>query len=249
MQVRTPDEIVLAPMWEHRVDDTGVCTHVRMHDHGTLGEPAVIFNRIVQLEGFPLQRSVTEDRDYAHAEMAALLLSWLAGVQCPVINRPSPVGLAGSVNRPLVWQKLAQKAGLRTTHAFVTTSTRRFPAPLRLKCVPQPGPQAVHASQFVRLNQFGWFADSTDTSSDSVFVVGGRVIGNVSPSILAGALRLATMSGLDVLELHFSKNTDASDSPSFVGADACPVSTDPMIVAAIADLLKAKAGNQSTLTN
>jgi hypothetical protein len=246
VDVRTPDEIVLAPLWEHRVDDARVRTHVRMHDQGTLGKPSVVFNRISQLGAFPLQQSTAAEREYAYAEMAALLLSWLSGLECPVINRPSPTGLAGCINRPLVWQKLAKEAGLRAANVFITTSTRRFPVPSQLQRVPQLSFQAPHASQIVRINQFGWYSDSAESNGDSIFVVGGEAIGNGSPSTLAGARQLAKLSGLDVMEVCFSTGAGAPDGPSFIGANACPQVTDPMIVAAIADLLEAKAGSWST---
>jgi hypothetical protein len=44
--------------------------------------------------------------------MTAFLLAWLSGLPCPVVNRPSPLGLAGPNLRPESWMALASKAGI-----------------------------------------------------------------------------------------------------------------------------------------
>jgi hypothetical protein len=55
---------------------------------------------------------VAVDRPYVAAEMTAFLLAWLSDLPCPVVNRPSPLGLAGPNLRPEAWMALASEAGI-----------------------------------------------------------------------------------------------------------------------------------------
>lgn len=50
---------------------------------------------------------VAADRSYVASEMSAFLLGWLSSLPCPVVNRPSPLGLAGPNLRPEGWMALA----------------------------------------------------------------------------------------------------------------------------------------------
>ena len=56
---------------------------------------------------------VAADRDYVAAEMTAFLLAWSAALPCPVVNRPSPEGLAGPCWRRERWLVEASRTGLR----------------------------------------------------------------------------------------------------------------------------------------
>jgi hypothetical protein len=55
---------------------------------------------------------VPHDRAYVAAEMTAFLLAWLSSLPCPVVNRPSPQGLAGPNLRPETWLALASEVGI-----------------------------------------------------------------------------------------------------------------------------------------
>jgi hypothetical protein len=50
---------------------------------------------------------VPADRPYVAVEMTAFLLAWLSSLRCPVVNRPSPFGLAGPNLRAEGWTSLA----------------------------------------------------------------------------------------------------------------------------------------------
>lgn len=67
-----------------------------------------------------------EDVDYAAAEFAALMLAFLNGLPCPVINRPEPTGAAGGPWSPLHWRWQAHLAGLAVhpsgQHSAITPS-------------------------------------------------------------------------------------------------------------------------------
>jgi hypothetical protein len=54
------------------------------------------------------------DRDYALQELTAFYLSWLASLTVPVLNRPTPMGLAGRWLHASELVLLARAAGLPT---------------------------------------------------------------------------------------------------------------------------------------
>jgi len=59
------------------------------------GEITGVFTRLPCVMPHELLRIKPEDRDYAAAEMQALLVAWLSTLPCPVVNRPTPGYLAG----------------------------------------------------------------------------------------------------------------------------------------------------------
>ncbi|MEX1367994.1 MAG: hypothetical protein AB1Z98_32995 [Nannocystaceae bacterium] len=54
------------------------------------------------------------DRGYLSQELSAFMLAWLAGLSCPVLNRPSPSSLLGVGWRPERWLLEAARVGLPT---------------------------------------------------------------------------------------------------------------------------------------
>ena len=59
-----------------------------------------------------LTHIVPADREYVAQEMNAFLLSWLATLPCPVLNRPDP-GHDGSLHwLPVQWVRLATRLGV-----------------------------------------------------------------------------------------------------------------------------------------
>jgi hypothetical protein len=62
-----------------------------------------------------------EEREYQAAELHALLVYFLTALRCPVINRPSRLGLVGPVLNPLGWFHLARAAGLPVVVGEVTS--------------------------------------------------------------------------------------------------------------------------------
>ncbi len=49
---------------------------------------------------------------YVSAEMTAFLLSWLSGLDCPILNRPTPNCLSGPGWRQEQWIHLAARLGI-----------------------------------------------------------------------------------------------------------------------------------------
>jgi hypothetical protein len=52
------------------------------------------------------------DRAYAAAEMTAFLLAWLSGLDCPLLNRPTPGCLSGPAWRAEQWVHFAAHLGI-----------------------------------------------------------------------------------------------------------------------------------------
>lgn len=118
---------------------------------------------------------VPADRAYVAAEMTAFLMSWLSGLECPVLNRPTPGCLSGPNWRPEQWVHLATQVGIpvRPVPRHVTLSASGAPE--------APDPYPV-----------------------SVTVVGDRCIGQVANSLTAQARRLADAAGVGLLAVRFS---------------------------------------------
>lgn len=55
---------------------------------------------------------VSADREYVAQEMAAFLLAWLTELDCPVLETPTPLSLAGSGRTPLEWAAIATSVGV-----------------------------------------------------------------------------------------------------------------------------------------
>ena len=72
----------------------------------------VVHSRLVAARPPHFARAAARDRDYAVGEFQALLTSWLASVPVPVVNLPSPLGLAGAHRDLLTVLRLAARAGL-----------------------------------------------------------------------------------------------------------------------------------------
>ena len=63
-------------------------------------------------EGAQLRATAGADYGYAVQELYAFYLSWLTAWPGTVLNRPSPMGLAGAYRHPSEWMLLGGKAGL-----------------------------------------------------------------------------------------------------------------------------------------
>ena len=59
-----------------------------------------------------------EDREYAACEATATLAWWLATLQCPVVNTPTPASLIGRTRHPMHWRSIAGELGVPTHPAL-----------------------------------------------------------------------------------------------------------------------------------
>ena len=241
VELRSPEELLRASHWDHRVSAAGVKTEIRMADGSLLAGngPSVIFNRIGFVDPPQFLTAAPVDRDYARMEMFALILSWLTSPGCPVVNRPAPNALAGGVYRPTMWFRLAQIAGLPTIGLMATSSTRRFPAnrtAIRRPDLAQVG--AYEASGRSRPNDFSWFSAPIDTNRVSFLAVGGRVPGDAPAALAEPCHRLAQLADTDVLRIDFVASADSPCGWVFAGADSCPHIAEPRSLLRVVSLLE-----------
>ena len=108
------DADLVGATWDHRIGQSGVASEVQLADGRTLLRDEIrgTLNRLTHappaLTGF----LAPADREYGYAEYSALLLSWLAGLDGPILNPPTTRGLSGAWRSGLEWASLAAEAGL-----------------------------------------------------------------------------------------------------------------------------------------
>ena len=134
-----------------------------------------VLSRLWGVGEFDLTHIVPEDRAYVGMEMSAFITSWLYGLPCPVLNRPTPACPTGLNWREEEWTHRAARLGIP-----VRTIRRR----LALDAEPEP--------------------PSNAETKTTVTVVGRRCLGAAHESLKAHALRLAAASGTDLMDVYFS---------------------------------------------
>ena len=100
--------------WHHRLGAGGVDFILDPADGRTLSphDCGGVVNRLHYLPLALLARIGGADEDYARSELYALFLSWMAALPSPILNPPTPQGLAGNWRHPSAWTMLAQASGL-----------------------------------------------------------------------------------------------------------------------------------------
>lgn len=241
VEQRSPEELLCASQWDHRVSASGVKTEIRMADGSFLAGngPSVIFNRIGFVDPPQFLTAAPVDRDYARMEMFALLLSWLTSPGCPVVNRPTPNALAGGIYRPPMWFRLAQIAGLPTIGLMATSSTRRFP----IDRTTTRRPDLAHAGAYdtggpPRPNDFAWFSTAIDADGASFLTVGGCIPEEAPAALAEPCRRLAQLADTDILRIDFIASAVSPCGWLFTGADPCPRLLDQNSLLRVVGLLE-----------
>lgn len=116
-----------------------------------------------------------EDRDYVAREMMAFLVSWLSQLNCPVVNRPTPVNLTGPAWRLEQWTHAAAQLGI--------------PVRVARRCVARGAANSEPASH---------------PAHATVTVVGDRCFGRAHPSLLEQSRQLARVAGVSFVKVGFS---------------------------------------------
>jgi hypothetical protein len=183
-----PLELVTAEMlgpglrWDHRVGADGASIEISFSDGRVLNGRTIrgVLNRMRGATGWrSLHRVRDEDRSYAEQELAAFFLSWLSCLPPPILNRPTPQGLAGRERHMSEWVLLATAAGLPTV-------------PWR-----QSGRTRSGSSVEGRLIQEA-------PPLDTVLVIDRNAFGTAPPNVLCSCKRLATLAGTAILGIDFS---------------------------------------------
>lgn len=134
------------------------------------GGLAGVFNRLRWVPPAPFADA--RDRDYSVSELSALLLGWLAGLACPVVNPPFPGGWPSPATAPVWAGALAASVGVPARRVRATTDGRRHPTP-------------------------GWWATEGEQGAvRTVLVAGDQVVGAPDEDWEDGCRRLARTAGL-----------------------------------------------------
>ena len=197
-----------AVSWSHRVEQRANTTTLRLADGASLadGDLSVVFNRLRFVDPPQFATASPADRDYAGAELSALLTSWLCGLRCPVVDRPQPPHLGSGWRSTIGWQLLAGAAGLPTRRLRYTTNGRRFAVPGLFAATNGSSPCCL--------------AELVDDGYASILVVGDVAVGSLPGTSPAACLRLARSSDTSILELRFTKSARTA---RWEFADAMPL--------------------------
>jgi hypothetical protein len=109
-----PSDVVREARLVHRVDGAGAQVELVTRTGLSLrgDELRGVLNRLTGVPPDSVDGLAAADRDYVAEEQAAAVASWLAGLPCPVLNRPLPGMLCGRWYRPARWRRLAAAVGL-----------------------------------------------------------------------------------------------------------------------------------------
>ncbi len=179
----SPDDLAFSLRWEHRLSATESFTHIILRDGFEIRSDAIsgVLNRLGFLPPGHLLMIEPSERDYVSQELTAFYLSWLHALSCPVLNRPTPTGLAGAWRHDSEWRWLALQAGLSIM-------------PLRMAAQPAPvTPTADYARGVMQM----------------ALIIAGDVWAPDAPAeTLAGCQRLATLAQTAILGLYFDISQD-----------------------------------------
>jgi hypothetical protein len=236
------DELILATTWSHSQREGRTTTTLRFAEGNRIDsdEIDVVFNRLDFVAASHFAQSV-EDHTYAVAEMSALLLSWLASLCCPVINKPSSRGLTGARRGPTEWMMLAAKAGLPVQDSCFATSSRLFMRRDLVAHAPVSGADEENAyrRQPLAMATLGdspaLFLEPGDQARGRAWVIGGAVLGDRPDGYDGLLLGLSRLSECDLLEISFAP------AGKVCGVNRFPTLLSQQAIDAVADLIEARA--------
>ncbi len=137
---------------------------------------AGVVTRLAWISELELAHIVPGDRAYVASEMGALLLAWLADLDCPVANRPGPTCLCGPFWRHELWVAEAARLGLP------------IEPPRRVIQEGDADPTITPPAE----------------SAACVTTVGSRCFGDADETLLEATLQLAEATGVETVTAHFS---------------------------------------------
>src|SRR5437773_698259 len=97
LELVVSDALSLAEEWEHRIEDDSASVRCRLGDGRIFSGSDVrgVLNRLYTVPTHHWRAATKADQEYVQQELIAFFLSWLHGLPCAVVNRPTPQGLCG----------------------------------------------------------------------------------------------------------------------------------------------------------
>lgn len=197
-----PVELITAEMlgpcvrWNHRITMRGSEVEITLSDTQVVRSREIsgVLNRLREVPRWGLfQRLEAEDRCYATQELTAFFLSWISALPHPILNPPTPHGLAGRERSRAEWIELALSSGL-VTHTYRQSSRTR--------------PDMLTQ-------------DATEVSLPHVseLVIGQRSFGPAPTAIADDCRRLAERANTPILGISFAVNQNGA----WIFVDANPL--------------------------
>jgi hypothetical protein len=225
-----PEALGLA-RWKHCVSASGG-THTEILLPGGVpicsADVVVAFNRLQYLPVPRFSRAAPRDRDYAGAELQALVASWLLSLGERVINLVGPRGQSRGPITHRGWLALAVRAGLPVARSARATAGRMLPFPMpreRLTgCAWPGGARGPAPAELV----------PDGSQSGSVLVVGDDALGPLAERFGPACVALARLAECAVLDVRF---VASRDGPVVHIVDAIPPLLEDSKSEAVAELL------------
>jgi hypothetical protein len=174
VRLMTPSDLS-QPGWRLRLGDIAGSAAVVGSEVVAATAIAGVLNRLPGVTAHDLPHIAASDRGYVAAEMTAFLLAWLTSLTCPVVNRPTPQGLAGPAWRHEKWVSVANRLGIAVRPV------------MRQAALAKPAAAAAFVPQAVT----------------TITVVGGRHIGEADAVLVRCSHALAEAAGTDLLAVQF----------------------------------------------
>ncbi len=221
-----PEALSLA-RWSHRVDEHGhASTNVTLPGKLPLysADIGVALNRIRYLPVVRFQRSSPKDRDYAGAELQALVASWLAELGERAIHTVRRYPWVTPSLPAQHWASAAAACGLPVAMRRITTSERwRLPGDglhgeIRSACA---------SYNDTRAQMQGEGNEGQISLAGSVLVAGNQVEGTLARQFGARCHAAARTLGFALLEFQFAL---VAGNPALVEVDPLPLIERPAAV-------------------
>jgi hypothetical protein len=183
----SPVHLALAG-WRHSMSAEGhvqTCLALgeRIVDADSLG---AVWFRAASLPAPRFRDSAAADRDYAQAELHALVVSWLQSLGGRIVNAVDGNGLCGPSWAPTRWLTEARRAGLPIAPQVMATSARFV--------------RGWRGSPFAARQPL---ATAMPPAEHRVLVVDDRTVGGPDASIAAACMRLAAAARCRILRVGF----------------------------------------------
>ncbi len=172
--------------WEHRLGKQGTSLSIKLADGREISSQSLrgVLNRLLTVPVHLWQSAAEGDRDYVTQELSAFYLSWLYSLPCPVINRPTPLGLAGQWRSDTEWVRLAEQAGLATL-------------------------PYQRSSAALWTEEGGFRLDFQPAARHTILTVAGRAAGPPAPpEVIEGCSRLGELAKTELLGAQFVEHPD-----------------------------------------
>jgi hypothetical protein len=221
-----PEQLSLAS-WSHRVDSRGrTSTRLSLPNAEPIDDAAAVLNRIRYLPVPRFHRATAKDRDYAGAEMQALVASWLAGFGARVVHVVRQHPWVTPVLPRQQWAAAAATSGLPVARRVISSS-------------PRVRPSRSHGLVHEERDEDGVGEVTANGFGSTVLVASDRTGGQLASAFGARCVRAARTLGFPLLEFRF-----AAEAARIVltEVDPLPSLVEPWATALTVDLLESRAG-------